>query len=106
MAARGPAPGRVPGPASCSRAPTECPDPPPHYPDVAPIFAARCAECHYGAVDGPWPLLDYDHVASWQDTIRDDMLDCSMPPPDLTTAEMPDDERLAILTWIRCGFLE
>ena len=33
-------------------APTECPDPAPHYPDVAPIFERRCASCHTDSFAG------------------------------------------------------
>jgi hypothetical protein len=52
---------------------------------------------------GPWPLTAYNHVADWQDVIRADMLTCAMPPPD-AGVPMGSDERVAILTWIRCGF--
>src|SRR5262245_15303976 len=53
-------------PASCSvTAPTSCPDPAPHYADVMPIFRDRCVICHSGAVDGPWALTDYEHIADW-----------------------------------------
>ena len=90
---------------ACSvRAPTECPDPAPRYADVSPIFTARCITCHNGVPNGPWPLIGYDHVADWQDTIRDELLRCSMPPPDAgASAVLPDDERMAILVWLRCG---
>jgi len=84
--------------------PTSCPDPPLHYPDVAPIFQERCVTCHYGAPGGPWPLLQYEHVAAWYDVIQGNMLDCSMPPPESLTP-MTNEERVAILTWILCGFL-
>jgi hypothetical protein len=86
-------------------APTACPDPPPHYPDVQPIIQRACVPCHQGLPGGNWPLLQYSHVADWQDVIRAMLLDCSMPPPD-AGVPMSDDERTAILTWIRCGTLE
>ena len=77
-------------------APTECPDP-------APIIGKFCASpCHYGAPAGPWPLTDYDHVADWQDVVRDQVLTCVMPPPE-ERSDITDGDRLAILTWIRCG---
>jgi hypothetical protein len=95
--------GTDPLPTSCPvPAPTSCPDPAPHYPDVAPIFERRCVTCHAGAPGGPWSLKDYGHVADWQDTIRSNLRDCSMPPPD-AGVPMTIEERLAILTWIRCG---
>jgi uncharacterized membrane protein len=90
-------------PSTCSvPAPTSCPDPAPRYADVAPIFERRCLTCHSGAPGGPWSLADYGHVADWQDTIRSSMRDCSMPPPD-AGIPMTLEERVAILTWIRCG---
>jgi hypothetical protein len=84
--------------------PTECPNPPPHYPDIEPIVQRLCVPCHMGLPNGPWPLTDYTHVADWQDIIRGAMLDCSMPPIEAVFA-MRSAERVAILTWILCGFL-
>jgi hypothetical protein len=52
-----------------------------------------------------WPLTDFRHVADWQDLIHDDLLACTMPPAD-AGFQMTTAERVAILTWIRCGFLE
>jgi hypothetical protein len=86
-------------------APTVCPDPPPHYPDIQPIIQRACVPCHQGLPGGNWPLLQYSHVADWQDIIRAQMLACTMPPPD-AGVPISDEEREAILTWIRCGFLE
>jgi len=87
------------------KAPTVCPDPPPHYPDIEPIIQQKCVSCHQGLPGGNWPLLQYSHVADWQDVIRAQMLACTMPPPD-AGVPMSDEEREAILTWILCGFLE
>lgn len=83
-------------------APTVCPDPPPGYAQVEPIFAQRCVSCHYGMPMGPWPLYEYQHIADWTDVVRADVLDCSMPPRDAGVA-MSNEERMAILTWILCG---
>jgi hypothetical protein len=83
-------------------APTSCPDPPPRYADVTPIFQQRCILCHNGTNDGPWALTDYEHIADWQDIIRADLLDCTMPPAD-AGVPITREERLAILVWIRCG---
>jgi hypothetical protein len=86
--------------------PTSCPSPKPHYPDVQPIFQQRCVPCHNGATaDSPWPLTEYEHVADWYDTIRSEVVNCTMPPLD-AGVPMTDDERVKILTWIRCGFPE
>jgi uncharacterized membrane protein len=90
-------------PSACSvTAPTACPDPAPRYADVAPIFEQRCVICHAGNPGGPWSLKDYGHVADWQDTIRTNVRDCSMPPAD-AGVPMTIGERVSILTWIRCG---
>ena len=90
-------------PSACSvTAPTTCPDPAPRYADVAPIFESRCVTCHAGAPGGPWSLADYGHVSDWQDTVRSNVRDCSMPPPD-AGVPMKLEERLTILSWIRCG---
>jgi hypothetical protein len=87
------------------KAPTACPDPPPHYPDVQPIIERTCVPCHQGLPGGNWPLLQYSHVADWQDVIRAYVVSCMMPPPD-AGVPMSDGEREAILTWILCGYLE
>jgi len=90
-------------PASCDlEAPTACPEPAPTYGDVSPIFASRCVTCHSGAPGGPWALRDYEHVVDWSDTIHDELLACAMPPLD-AGVPITKEERLAILTWIRCG---
>ena len=96
-----------PVPIKCEvTAPTACPTPVPHYNDVAAIVEQRCATpCHSGIIDGPWPLTDYEHVADWADIVRAEVLACTMPPADSGVA-ITDEERLAILTWIRCGFPE
>jgi hypothetical protein len=86
--------------------PTSCPSPKPHYSDVQPIFQQRCVICHDGATaDSPWPLTEYEHVADWYDMIRSEVVNCTMPPAD-AGVPMTDDERMKILTWIRCGFPE
>jgi uncharacterized membrane protein len=94
------------GPIACTvMAPTSCPAPSPRWADVAPIFQRRCVACHTGTPGGPWPLRTYEHVADWADFIRADLLSCAMPPVETErVSPMPLEERLTILTWIRCGF--
>jgi hypothetical protein len=83
-------------------APTSCPADGPTWETVAPIVGARCAApCHYGQIDGPWPLYTYQQVVDWYDVVRSDLLNCTMPPPD-SGVPMTDDERHTILTWLRC----
>lgn len=83
-------------------APTVCPAPAPRYADVETIVGQRCVSCHYGMPQGPWPLTDYQSVVDWQDLIRNDVLNCTMPPAD-SGVVMTAAERAAILTWILCG---
>jgi hypothetical protein len=86
-------------------APTECAQPAPRYGDVAPIFERRCASCHNGVADGPWPLDTYEHVAGWALEVRDELLRCSMPPPNSGVTLEPQ-ELARILAWVRCGYPE
>lgn len=86
-------------------APTSCPDPAPRYADIAPIVGERCVPCHYGMPNGPWPLNSYRHLVDWHDTIPDVLRTCLMPPPD-SGMTMTDEERVAILTWLLCGYRE
>jgi uncharacterized membrane protein len=81
--------------------PTSCPAPAPTYADVAPIIAQRCAVCHGQVQTGNWPLDTYSHVASWREEIRTELVNCTMPPRD-SGLSIPDEERMTILTWIRC----
>ena len=88
------------------QAPTECPQPPPTFAQVAPIIGERCATpCHSGTPNGPWPLARYEHIYDWQEDIRSRLLECTMPPLD-GGVPITTDERRAILVWIRCGLPE
>jgi len=86
-----------------AEAATECPSPTPVYADVQPIIERRCVTCHSETSTGPWPLTSYQDVADWYDVVRDEVLRCSMPPPDSATP-LTSAESQAILEWIRCGF--
>lgn len=98
-------PGDATSVACTVTAPTECIEPAPVFSDIQPILEKRCLSCHYGDPDGPWPLTDYEHVASWFAEVRTQMLACSMPPPD-AGIQMTNAEREKILMWIRCGHHE
>ena len=83
--------------------PVTCPDGgAPVYADVAPFFSSRCASCHTGIGSAPWPLATYSDVVNWEDLIRADLDQCTMPPDD-AGSPMPLDERMTILRWIACG---
>jgi cytochrome c5 len=91
-------------PLHCNvQAPTSCPEQHPVFADVQPIFARRCNPCHNGlAKDGPWPLKSYEEIVSWEDDVRSMVLNCEMPPPD-GGIYISEEERQAILQWLRCG---
>jgi uncharacterized membrane protein len=69
---------------------------------VQPIIQQRCVTCHSGTTD-LWPLTTYEHVADWYDVIPGEVVNCRMPPPDAGVA-ITNEERVAILTWLLCGF--
>ncbi len=48
--------------------------------DVAPIFHARCAECHRPGETAPMALLSYKDARPWARAIKEKVLDRSMPP--------------------------
>ena len=93
-------------------APTACPSPPVRFPAVEPILQQRCQTCHDGKHTedgGPnglpvWALVEFSHIVDWQDLIRADLMDCSMPPADAGPS-LTVEERTALLTWVRCGAL-
>lgn len=91
-------------------APTSCPDDPPTYADVQPIFEERCIVCHTSDNDNTmcpmpgqcWSLEEYGHVRDWAPEIKTQVLECRMPLP-TAGITMTNTEREEILTWLRCG---
>jgi uncharacterized membrane protein len=85
-------------------APTSCPpDGAPTWETIQPVIVRRCVPCHNGQeADGPWPLLTYEEVVSWSDDVRTMVLECTMPPPG--EGIITDEERHAILQWLRCDY--
>jgi cytochrome c5 len=84
--------------------PLACPAGGPTYAAVQPIFARSCVPCHDGAdPDGPWPLRTYKSAADWAEVIRADLISCEMPPAD-GGIPLSDEDRHALLTWIRCDY--
>ena len=47
---------------------------------VAPLVQNHCQECHRPGSIGPMPLLTYDDVTAWADTIREVVQERRMPP--------------------------
>lgn len=48
--------------------------------DVAPIFNAKCAECHRPGEVAPFSSLSYRDVRPWAKSIKEKVLDKTMPP--------------------------
>lgn len=85
-------------------APTACTQTQLRWADVEPIILARCTPCHDGS-QPQWPLQAYTEVADWADIIRQDVVDCTMPPLDAgVNVGMTNVERRLILDWIKCDF--
>lgn len=87
-----------------------CPTPPRTYSMVKPIFDARCVGvCHDGKTPDPsmpdmniWGLEQYSHVKDWEDAIRDQVGNCTMPPVD-AGVPMTIEDRQALLEFVKCG---
>jgi len=99
-----PAAGGGSPPAGCPvTPPTVCPEPKPTFASVKPLFEQHCQSCHDGMHE-QWPLTSYQHVADWFGEIRAQLIACTMPPAEAASA-MTLEDRMRILTWIRCGYL-
>jgi peroxiredoxin len=48
--------------------------------EVSRIVQSRCQECHRPGQIGPMPLLTYDDVSSWAETIKEVVTEKRMPP--------------------------
>src|SRR5437016_344186 len=48
--------------------------------DVAPIFFNRCVECHRAGEVAPMSLMSYGEARPWAKSIKQKVLDRSMPP--------------------------
>lgn len=78
---------------------------------VAPILQNNCQECHRPGAIGPMPLISYDDVAPWGETIRDVVQEGIMPPwyADPKHGKFSNDRRLSdtdkktLLDWIKQG---
>jgi peroxiredoxin len=78
---------------------------------IAPIFQRRCVECHRPGEIAPFPLLSYDDVLGWEETILEVIADNRMPPwlanpkhgEFKNDARLTDDEKELIKTWVKNG---
>src|SRR5678816_2402609 len=46
----------------------------------APIFQAKCQQCHHAGTGAPMALLTYEDTRPWARTIRQRVLNREMPP--------------------------
>lgn len=79
--------------------------------DVAKILQKNCQECHRPGQIGPMPLLTFEDAEGWSAMIEEVVADRRMPPwyadPKIghfsNDRALPDQERDALLTWIKSG---
>jgi len=82
--------------------------------DVAPIFYKKCAQCHRPGEIAPMSLLTYKDARPWAKSIREKVVDGSMPPwhADPRYGWFKNDRRLSkteaetIVDWVESGAKE
>ena len=82
--------------------------------DVAPIFFAKCAECHKPGEAAPFSALTFKDVRPWAKSIREKVVNREMPPWHANPAhgQFVNDRRLSqkeidlISTWVDQGAKE
>ena len=48
--------------------------------DVAPIFQAKCTQCHHAGTGAPMPLTSFEEVRPWARSIKTRVSNREMPP--------------------------
>src|SRR5436309_11201912 len=79
--------------------------------DVAPILFNRCVECHRPGEVAPMSLLTYQDVRPWAKSIKEKVVERSMPPwlADPQYGEVENDRRLSqkeldtLVAWVNAG---
>ena len=81
--------------------------------DVAPIFQARCQNCHHAGAGAPMPLITYEDVRPWARSIKTRVQNREMPPWHLDKTvgirkykndiSLNDKEIATITKWIDSG---
>src|SRR5262245_16462234 len=82
--------------------------------DVAPIFYAKCANCHRAGEMAPMSLVNYKDVRPWAKSIREKVTSREMPPwyADPNHGQFVNDPRLTdqqiatIQAWVEGGAKE
>ena len=81
--------------------------------DVAPIFQAKCQECHRKGSMAPMSLMTYQETRPWAKAIRERVLTRQMPPWHLDKTvgiqhfqndiSLSDDQIATIVRWVDTG---
>jgi len=81
--------------------------------DIAPIFQAKCEECHHAGTPAPMSLITYQDARPWLAVIRDRVEKRQMPPWHLDKTvgiqkfandrSLSDDQINTIVKWIDSG---
>ncbi len=79
--------------------------------DIAPIFHAKCAECHRPGEAAPFSTLTFKDVRPWAKSIKEKVVNREMPPwhADPHTGQWANDRRLTdaevktITAWVDNG---
>lgn len=82
--------------------------------DIAPIFNAKCAECHRPGEAAPFSTLTYKEVRPWAKSIKEQVISRAMPPwhADPHFGQWANDRRLSeaeiktIAAWVDSGAVE
>ncbi len=84
--------------------------------DVAPIFQAKCQECHQPNSIAPMSLITYKEVRPWAKSIRERVITRQMPPWHIDRSvgvqkfkndmSLSDDQVDTIVRWVDDGALE
>ncbi len=91
-----PCPSDLPDDADCGTAT------PSYASDIAPIFASRCAECHYpGNGQSTQVFETYQQVSSSRQTVLSQVYGCQMPSEG--AEPLSADQRRLLLKWLVCG---
>ena len=78
---------------------------------IAPLFNARCVECHRDGELAPFPLTTYDDIIGWEETICEVIEDNRMPPwfanPEhgefKNDCRLSEDEKDMVFKWVDNG---
>ncbi|HME11083.1 MAG TPA: cytochrome c [Bryobacteraceae bacterium] len=81
--------------------------------DIAPIFQAKCEECHRKGTAAPMSLISYQEARPWAKAIRERVITRNMPPWHLDKTvgiqkfsndrSLSDDQIATIVRWVDSG---